>query len=383
MNDRHSTFRIKPTWLLLALLTFLLGWAAYFEIDQAVNASGQVMPVTRTQVIQAADGGVLEKLMVQEGERVTAGQVLARLERERASAGVDEGSTKVASLTAALIRARAEARGQAPTFPPELRKYADFVSEQKMLYEQRRKSLDAELSMLEESLTLAQEELQLNEKLHLTGDISRIELMRAKRQAVELSGRLESVRNKYFQEARAEAAKLQEELATHRFKLDERQNVLQHTELTSPVNGIVKTLRVNTVGGVLRAGDELMQISPIDVELMVEAKVQPADIGQLRVGLPASVKLDAYDSTIYGSLKGQLSYISADTLTEQGPSGQAMTFYRVQVKLDSQQPNPKLRISDLKPGMTAGADIQTGSRSVLTYLTKPIARAFQGAGSQR
>lgn len=383
MNEVRAYARIKPAWLLMTLLAFLVGWAAYFEIDQAVHAPGQVTPVTRTQVIQAADGGVLEKLLVREGESVKAGQVLAKLERERAAAGVDEGSTKVASLTAALIRARAEAQGQQPTFPPELRRYAEFVAEQRMLYEQKRRSLDSELSTLEESLTLARDELNLNEKLHQTGDISRIDLMRSKRQVVELAGRLDSIRNKYVQDARAEAVKLQEELASHRFKLEERQSVLQHTDLVSPVDGIVKSLRVNTVGGVLRAGDELMQISPTDVELMVEAKVQPADIGQLRIDLPVSVKLDAYDATIYGALQGQLSYISADTLTEQGPNGQSLTFYRVQVRLNAVQSNPKLRLSDLKPGMTAGVDIQTGSRSVLTYLTKPIARAFQGAGAQR
>jgi adhesin transport system membrane fusion protein len=126
-----------------------------------------------------------------------------------------------------------------------------------------------------------------------------------------------------------------------------------------------------------------MQISPTDVALMVEVKVLPADIGQLILGLPVSVKVDAFDYSIYGALNGKLSYISADTLTEQGPNGQSMTFYRVQISMDAQQANPKLALSELKPGMTAGVDIQTGSRSVLTYITKPISKAFRGAASQR
>lgn len=379
----QTSLRLRPAWLLFGLLVFLLAWAAYFELEQTVHAQGQVMPVTRTQVIQAADGGVLEKLHVLEGEQVKAGQVLATLEKERASAGVDEGAAKVAALSAALIRARAEAQSQAPVFAAALQKWPEFVAEQRLLHAQKRQSLEAELGMLQESYALAKEELQLSQKLFASGDISRLELMRAQRQAVELAGRIESTRNKYLQDARTEAAKLQEELASQRFKLDERQSVLQHTELTSPVAGIVKSLRINTVGGVLRAGDELMQISPTDVELMLEAKVQPVDIGQLRTGLPVSIKLDAFDYSIHGALQGQLAYISADTLTEPGPNGQTQTFYRVQIKFDPAQSNLKLRLSELKPGMTAGVDILTGSRTVMTYITKPISKAFQGAASQR
>lgn len=378
-----DTFRLRPSWILFGFLLFLLAWAAYFELEQTVHAQGQIMPVTRTQVIQAADGGVLEKLHVLEGEQVKAGQVLATLEKERASAGVDEGSAKVAALSAALIRARAEAQGQEPVFPAVLREWSEFVVEQRLLHAQKRKSLEAELGMLQASYALVQEELQLSQKLFASGDISRLELMRTQKQAVELAGRIEATQNKYLQDARTEATKLQEELASQRFKLDERQSVLQHTNLIAPVSGIVKSMRINTVGGVLRAGDELMQISPTEVELMLEAKVQPADIGQLRTGLPVSIKLDAFDYSIYGSLQGQLSYISADTLTEPGPNGQAQTFYRVQIKFDARQDNPKLHLAELKPGMTAGVDILTGSRTVLTYITKPISKAFQGAAAQR
>lgn len=374
---------LRPAWLMFAFLAFLLAWASHFELEQTVHAQGQVMPVTRTQVIQAADGGVLEKLHVLEGEQVKAGQVLATLEKERATAGVDEGSAKVAALSAALIRARAEAYDQTPVFPAALQKWPEFVAEQRLLHAQKRKSLEAELLMLQESHALVKEELMLSQKLFDSGDISRFELMRAKRQEVELAGRIESIQNKYLQDARIEATKLQEELTSQRFKLDERQSVLQHTELTSPVAGIVKSLRINTVGGVLRAGDELMQISPTDVELMLEAKVQPVDIGQLRTGLPVSIKLDAFDYSIHGALQGHLAYISADTLTEPGPNGQTQTFYRVQIKFDPAQTNLKLRLSELKPGMTAGVDILTGSRTVMTYITKPISKAFQGAASQR
>lgn len=360
-----------------------LAWASMFELDQAVKAQGQLMPGTRTQVIQAADGGVLEKLAVSEGDVVKAGQVLATLESERAMSGVEEGRAKVAALMAALARAQAEATGSPLVFDPVVRKYPQFEQEQRGLFAQKLKGLQADLATLEAALDMARDEYGINERLFKTGDTSRLELMRAKRQVAELAGRIESARNKFMQDARQEATKIQEELSSQRFKLDERNSVLEHTHLTSPVDGVVKILKINTVGGVLRAGDELMQISPTDVGLLVEVKVMPADIGQLHVGLPVSIKLDAYDSAIFGSLNGHLDYISSDTLTEQGPNGQTLVYYRSRVKIDTVNVNPKIKFDVLKPGMTASVDILTGSRSVLSYLLKPVLKAFLGAGTER
>lgn len=370
-------------WIAAGLFLTLLAWGGYYELDQTVRANGQVVPGTHTQVIQAADGGVLEQLLVSEGQSVRAGQVLAVLEKERANAGVEEGAAKVASLQAALVRARAEAQARTPDFKTIPARYAQFVNEQMALYQQRLATLKDEYASLDEALALAQDELQINEKLMDTGDISRLEFMRAKRQVAEVKGRLNAVQNKYLQEARQEAAKLQDELSSQIFKLEASKSVLEHTQLTAPVDGVVKSLRMNTLGGVLRAGDELMQISPTNVDLLVEIKVLPADIGMLRLGLPASVKVDAFDYTVYGSLNGELNYISSDTLAEQGPNGQTVATYKARVRFDPTQANTKLNLQELKPGMTASVDVQTGSRSVLTYLLKPISKAFQGAASQR
>lgn len=371
------------TWMLLLALLLFVFWAFFFDVDQTVRAQGQLIPSTRTQVIQAADGGVLEKILVSEGEQVKAGQVLAVLESERAVAGVEEGKAKMAALSIGLARARAEAAGSELKFPPEYAHYKDLMAEQEQLYWQKRRSLEAEQDNLKKSLALADDELKVNERLFATGDTSRLDLMRAQRQVAELQGKLDSLRNKYLQDARQEATRLQDELASQRFKLDERQSVLQHTKLTTPVAGIVKYLRVNTVGGVLRGGDELMQISPTDVALEVEVKLLPADIGHVQPGLPATVKVDAYDSSIYGSLNGQLEYISSDTLTEQGQGNQSQVFYRARIALNAKQDNPKLSVAELKPGMTATIDIKTGQRSVINYLFKPIAKAFSGAGRER
>lgn len=377
--------RVMPGLMFTLALGFglFLVWAWYFQLDQSVRAQGQLVPDTRTQVIQSADGGVLEKILVIEGQAVKAGEVLATLEQERASAGVDEGRAKVASLQAALFRARAEANAEALDFGRRFREYPEIVQEQKALFEQKRKGLMAELTVLEESLELARDELRVNENLSQTGDISRLELLRARRQVAELVGKIESTRNKYLQDARQEVTRLQEDATSNQFKLEERRSLLNHTNLISPVDGVVKILRINTVGGVLKAGDELMQISPSDVDLLAEIKILPADVGQLDLAMPATVKVDAFDYSIYGSLQGRLEYLSSDTLTEQGANNQVQTFYRARIRVDAKSINPKLPLSQLKSGMTVNVDIQTGSRSVLHYLLKPLAKAFQGAGTER
>jgi adhesin transport system membrane fusion protein len=165
--------------------------------------------------------------------------------------------------------------------------------------------------------------------------------------------------------------------------------VLGHTEITAPVAGVVKTLRINTIGGVLRAGDELMQISPVEGDRVVEVKVNPADIGQLTLGMPVNVKLDAFDYAVYGTLGGTLGYISSDTLTEQMGNGPPLTYYRAHVRLDqggadaSRSVNPKLANVVLKPGMTATVDIRTARRTVLQYLAKPVFKTFGGAMNER
>jgi adhesin transport system membrane fusion protein len=376
---------ISMTLLLLIGLVIFLLWAALFEIDQTVRAQGQVIPSARTQVIQAADGGVLSQILVHEGQSVVPGERLAILESDRSNAGFEESRAKVAAITAALERAQAEAVGHAPKFKEKLKGFPEFVAVQQALYKQRQHSLQEELATLKDSLDMAQEELQMNETLLENGDTSRLEVMRSKRQVIELQGKINAVHNKYLQEARLEVTKLEEELASSRYKLEERQSVLGHTELTSPVAGVVKYLKINTIGGVLRAGDELMQISPTEGGMVIEIKVNPVDIGQLSPNLPATIKLDAFDYSIYGTLQGVLSYVSADTLTEQDGNSQATTYYRgqVQVDTDKTKANPKLANVPLKPGMTATVDIRTNSRSVLQYLAKPVFKAFGGAMNER
>lgn len=357
---------------------------SFFEIDQTVRASGQVISSARTQLIQTADGGVLAELLVKEGDTVVTGQRLAVLEKERVNASFDESRSRVAALGAALVRARSEAFGEALVFGEEFKDYSGFVSVQRSFYERRKQSLQDELNTFHISLDMANEELRINETLLETGDASKLEVMRARRQVSDIEGKISVARNKYLQDASQEVTKLKADLDVAGYKLEERRSVLEHTDITAPVTGIVKYLKINTQGGVLRAGDELMQISPTESDMVIEVKVNPVDIGQLQIGLPVSIKLDAFDYSIYGGLKGTLNYISSDTLTEQTDKS-SMTYYRAQIIIDETFKNNKSKLESilLKPGMTSTVDIQTNKRTVLHYLAKPITRAFRGALNER
>ena len=385
--------------LLLGLLLFLT-WASLSQMDQTVRSNGQIIAVARNQIIQAADGGVLKQLLVTEGQQVRAGQTLANLETTRSEASYLEIKSKLNALQAGLARAKAESSGETIKFQNDSDLHKVFNAGQQQAYLQKRQGFDDELNILNAGLQLSEKELQMSQALLKTGDVSQLEFMRAQRQVHETQGRIGSVKQKYLQEAKQDVIRIQEEISAHQFKLNERKSLLDHSILTSPVDGIVKVLRINTVGGVLRAGDELMHISPTSGGYIFEAKINPSDIGELRLGLPVSLKFDAFDYSVYGMLQGTLSYISSDTLTESGPNGALLTYYRVQVQINPDsaiaqsnkdkrwffQPNPNnssLSLNELKPGMTATLDIQIRSRTLLQYLTKPVQKAFSGALHER
>lgn len=368
--------------LLGTLLTFLL-WAAWFDIDQIVRASGQIIPQDRTQLIQAADGGVLQELHVSEGETVRKGQVLARLEGQRASAGVDEVRNRIAGLEITRLRAQAEASAQPFAPGAYQRSHPDLVQAQRSLYQQNTLALQQEATALRGQLRLAEEEQQLNQRLFDTDNISRVELMRAQRVVLDVQQRIQAAHDKFRSDARKELARIEDEITAQRSKLQERQSIFDHTILEAPTDGVVKYLRINTLGGVLRPGDELMQISPTRGRYIVEAKVNPADIGQLAVGQAATLRLDAFDYSLYGTVPGRLDYLSSDTLTEPGPDGRSsQTYYRARLSLQLPEYS-RIGPADIKPGLTVSIDIQTGRRSVLHYIGKPIARAFSGALGQK
>ena len=381
----------KLIWLLAACVAVFIAWAAYFEIDQTIHTTGQVILSARTQLVQAADGGVLKELKVKEGDTVKSGQLLAVLEKERVQANLDETRSKIMSLKAALLRAKAEVALSAPQFGSEFRNYPEFVSSQMGLFTQRKLSLDEELRSLQDALSMALQEKRMNDNLFKNGDVSELDVLRAKRQVTEIEGRMSASKNKYLQETRTELTRVEDELSVQMQKLSGAENLLHHTALKAPMDGVVKTLKIHTLGGVLRPGDELMHIAPVGDNLLVEARVLPVDMGQLVVGQTVQISLDAYDYSLYGNLTGELIDISPDTLSDtnaQGssvntPNGQPSVYYKVNIRLAKEQTNPKAQLIEVKPGMTASIDIRTGTRNLLNYLMKPVIKTLGNSLNER
>jgi adhesin transport system membrane fusion protein len=358
-------------------------WAYFAELDQITRAPGSVIASSRTQMIQSQEGGTLELLKVQEGDVVEAGQVLAQLERTRTESAYLETRAKAAGLAATRARLQAEVFGGTPQFPAELKDYPEFRDNQLTLLNKRKAALNEEAAAIENMMRLVQQELEMNLPLVKSGDVSRTEVLRLQRQVADMRAQITNKRNKYFQDAQAELSKVQEDLAGVEQLLSQRKNQLDQTELRSPLRGIVKNIRLTTQGGVIRPGEEVMQIVPLEDDLVIEAKVPPSDIAFLKIGLDATIKIDAYDYTVYGNLPGKLIFISADTLNEDLRQGE-LPYYRVRVRTTvrefSARPGANLEI---QPGMTATIEIKTGSKTVLQYITKPLVKTMSESLGER
>lgn len=386
MSSQTSTHRLRaiPALAGVVLLAFLL-WAAVAELDQVSHAPGQVIPAARTQIVQSADGGVIEEIRVREGDHVKRGQLLVRLDSVKLAAAVEEGRSKVASLKGTLARIEAELFERPLNFPTDVQGYPEVVANQQLLYSKRRAALEAELTTLQQVQTLMRQELAMNQPLLASGDVSRTEILRIQRSLADVGGQIANRRARYVQDLQAEYTKVSDELVTAEQALAQRQDALHYSKLVAPTDGIVKNVRLTTVGAVLRPGDEVLQIVPTGEKLIVEARVAPSDIAFVRTGQSAGVKFDAFDSAIYGAAKGVVTYVSADTLTEQRPDGQSASYYRVHVAVDTSEMRPRKageRI-EIQPGMTAVADIKTGQNTVLRFLTKPLIKTFADSLTER
>lgn len=370
-------------WASMFSIVGFLGWASWAELDQITRANGQVIASSRNQVIQSLDGGVMEELLVREGTQVKRGQLLFRFDKTKVQAAYLESAAKAAALKATVARLNAEVFGGKPRFPPELENYPDFLNNQQVLFNKRQSAINEEIAALQKGLSLVKSELEMNLPLLQTGDVSRAEVLKLQRQVAEIHGQITNRRNKYLQDSQTDLAKAQEELAGVMQILAQRKEQLDSSEARSPMDGVVRSVRLTTRGGVAKPGEEIMQIVPLDDDLIFEAKVRPADIAFVKPGLSATVKLDAYDYSIYGSLKGEVSYISADTLNEDVRNNE-QPYYRVQIKTKGHNlASPQKERIDIQPGMTAMVEIKTGSNTVLRYLTKPITKTMTESLGER
>jgi adhesin transport system membrane fusion protein len=374
----HWTLRVAMIGIIVLVI-----WASVSKIDQVTRAPAQVIATDRTQVIQSPDPGVITKLLVNEGDKVLAGQLLAVLEKERAQAAVDDSDAKVAALRIALTRLEAEVYGKPLVFKEDLNKYEEYIRNQTALYQRRKTAINEDISSLDNILRLARQELRMNESLEKTGDVSRSELLRLQRGIADLEAQKTNKRNKYFQDAQTEMTKVQEDLNTQSEILRERSQILEQTEIKAPVDGYVKKINFTTLGAVVKPADIIMEILPTGSDLIVEAKIPPADIAFIEKGQSAIVKLDAYDYSIFGAMTGEVTYISPDTLTEETRNG-PKPYYRVLIRIGAAEfKGANAAQIQVRPGMTATVDIKALERTVLSYLTKPLTRTLSNSLGER
>ena len=370
------------TWavyLMFAALVVTVLWSALAQVDMVTRADSKVIPVGREQVIASLEGGILRELKVREGEAVEAGQALALLDPTRVEAQQNEGRLKRLALMATVARLQAEASGKPLTWPKELDEVPQVVQGETASYEARRRALNEAVATSQRNQGLLERELAISQQMSAKGLMSEVEVMRLRRQVNDLAMGTQERINRFRQDASAELVKTQTELTMLGEQQVVRDDILKRTTLTSPVRGLVKNIRMNTVGGVVSAGAPVMEIVPVDDQVLVELRIKPADIGFVRVGHPVEIKLTSYDFTVYGSLHGTVDTVSPDALGEgtNPATGAEASWYRALVRADASKLKAGGKPLPVLPGMVGTAEIRTGRRSVLSFLLRPMMKATE------
>jgi adhesin transport system membrane fusion protein len=368
----------KSTWVLYLMLAFVacfVAWAAWAEVDEITRADGRIVPDGKEQLIASLEPGLLGELMVKEGQTVKQGQALLRLDPTRMAAAKNEGELKSASLSATAARLRAEANGMPLKFPDSIRQAKALMAAETEAFESRRRLLNESVAGINRSVALVQRELEMARRMAAQGLMSDVEVMRLTRQTSELAQQRAERINRFRQEAASELVKVQNDLALLQEQRVVRDDQMQRTVLTSPVDGVVKSIKINTVGGVVASGAAIMEIAPMGGRLLIEARVKPRDVGFVAVGQKAEVKLAGYDYNVFGGLHGRVEFISPDALGDADKGAEA-TYYRTLVVSEKSTLKPRLgQALPLIPGMAASVEIKTGQRSVLSYLLRPMLKS--------
>lgn len=374
---------IRMATVLALVMVSVFAWANWARLDEQVRAQGKVIVSSRSQIVQAVDGGVLQKMHVRQGDFVKAGQLLAELDRARFAASAQEIRSKAVSLQADVERLEAELNGETEIeFSDTVLEDVDLVERQRGLHQRRMRLQREQRESIEASKRLAQEELEALQELARTGDAAQTELLSARRRVVDLQAELVNSKNEYQREAQQQLADTAAELEQVREVLKQRDEALSATYIKAPMDGTVKNVQINTIGAVLKAGDEVLQIVPADEPLLVEARVYSKDVAFVRPGQKANVKLDAYDFTVYGSLKGEVTYVSPDTIDEELKQNED-PYYRALIEITEIPERTKVDAVEIIPGMTNTIEIITGNKTVMQYLLKPLRRGSAAALTER
>ncbi|MDH3763626.1 MAG: HlyD family type I secretion periplasmic adaptor subunit [Gammaproteobacteria bacterium] len=353
-------------WSILLFIACVLLWTSVAEIDEVTRGEGKVIPARQVQVLQNLEGGIVAEILVAEGDLVDQGQVLIRLDNTQFSAALREGETHCMEHRAKVARLEAEAAQKDFVIPKEvLAKYPEFVKREYELYRARK----GQFARQEDSL---QKELDMMRPLVEQGAVSEIEVLRLERKLNELQ-------DDYCTGARTELNDLLVEISRLQQSNQMLRDKLKRTEITAPLKGIIKQVKVNTIGGVIQPGMDVIEIVPLNDSLLIEARIAPANIGFIHPGQKVMVKITAYDFAIYGGLVGEIENIGADTIVDD----ESGSFYRIRVRTDKNKLGTDQDPLPIIPGMSATVDILTGKKTVLHYLLKPVLRAKEMAFRER
>jgi type I secretion membrane fusion protein, hlyD family len=372
-------------WVIMLLFAFLVVfviWAYNSPLEEVTRGQGSIIPSSREQVIQSLDPGTIAEMRVQEGDIVEKDEVLLKLDDTRSSAILRESEAKVANLEAMLARLKAESYGTAIVFPVGISK--DLQQRERAAYEARRRAMTDAVAGLGQSKAALDQEIRITAPMVKHGVVSEVELLRMQRESSDLAQQISQRKNDYAAKANEELVRVESELAQAKENMAMRADPVERSEVKAPMRGIVKDIKINTVGGVVTAGQEIMTIVPLDDKLLVEAYINPRDVAFIRPGLPAVVKISAYDYAIYGGLDGKVTLISPDTLSNQNRAtdqlklDQNQVYYRMLVQTEGNTLRDKNgKELPIIPGMVATVDVKTGEKTVFQYLIKPITRLKQ------
>jgi adhesin transport system membrane fusion protein len=411
-------------WFSVIFVVVALVWAGFATLDEVTRGEGKTIPSSQVQVVQNLEGGIVSEILVQEGQLVDKDQVLLQLDQVRFASSFKEAKLKYYELLANTARLNAEINGTPLLIPEEVLKNApqiaenvkqllaskqneiksntDIFAEQVRQKEQEIIEIQSKSDQLARSYKLLQDEVKMSEPLVADGAMSQVELLRLQRAANDLKGDLNSANlavprlRSSLDEARNKLAEIKSRFKTEALKelnevkaeLDRTsesavalEDRVSRTRVLSPVKGTVKRIKVATVGGVIQPGMDLLEIVPLEDQLLIEAKIRPADIAFLRPGQKAVVKLSAYDFSIYGGLDASLEHISADSIP--GDRKDEDNYYLIRLRTAKNYLEKGGARLEIIAGMTAEVDILTGKKTVLDYLLKPILKARDRALRER
>ena len=367
---------------IVGIVSAFLLWAYHSKVSELTRGQGKVIPSGSTQIVQSLEGGILFDLFVSESCFVEKGQVLAKLDDTAILSTYRESLIERDNLVAKIARLDAESQELGNVrFPKYLEESnADLVTSETLLFQTRRDQINTNQERLQKSLDLKSRELSITKPLADSGVVSQVELLRLETMVNDLEGQLEREKSKYLNEVVSQNNEYKTKLNQIEQSILAFEDRVSRTDIKAPLSGIVNKIHVKTLGGVLQPGAPIMEIVPIEDSLLVEAKISPSDIAFVKLEQEATVKLTAYDYSIYGGLEGEVARISADTFLNE-EDGQS--YYQILIQTGERSLKTTTERFEILPGMVAQVDIKTGKKSVLDYLSKPLMRAKMNAFTER